>query len=632
MAETNNWFTLQQVDGDTHILSEYGHWEHTHCYLLEGRDRALLIDTGLGIGKIRAEVEALTPKPVTAVATHIHWDHIGGHKEFPEFYAHGAELSWLTGKFPLPVQAVRQMVARDCALPAGFDAERYELFQGTPARLLEDGDVIDLGGRQVQVLHTPGHAPGHLCFWEEARGYLFTGDLVYRGTLFASYPSTDPEAYLASLEKRGAARQTAVPRPPQSGHPAGAGPADAGCLPAAERGGKAVPRQRAPFLWRLGGIPVKIEKVTEQTLPLAGQVHAESWQESHRAFCSPEFVAKHTPEAQTDYLRREMAQGKELFLLWEDGPVGIVTLWGDLIENLYVLPRHQNRGYGTRLLKFAMARCQGTPTLWILSSNQGARRLYERHGFRETGRTKYLSDTLLEQELQWDRLAAIRREEKASHEEAYAAHALYAPGSWLAKPVKTVLELLPLLAGREEFRALDLGCGVGRNSIPVAKAFPQGRVDCVDILPDAIGYLEANARDHGVSGAIRGILSPIDDYPIPPDTYDLILAISALEHMDSRETMLQKLEEMRRGLRPGGIVCLVMNSGVREQEQETGAELPPQFEINLPTAQLQTTLTQIFAGWKVLKSTVTHQQYTIPRPPAEALINTDVLTFAAQKL
>ena len=67
--------------------------------------------------------------------------------------------------------------------------------------MLGDGDEIDLGGRVIRVLHTPGHAPGHMCFWEPERGYLFTGDLVYKDVLFAYYPSTDPEAYLDSLEK-----------------------------------------------------------------------------------------------------------------------------------------------------------------------------------------------------------------------------------------------------------------------------------------------------------------------------------------------------------------------------------------------------------------------------------------------
>ena len=84
----DNWFTIDKVDADTYIISEYRHWEETHCYLLNGNNRSLLIDTGLGISNIYDEVVKLTDKPVTAVATHIHWDHIGGHKYFPDFYAH----------------------------------------------------------------------------------------------------------------------------------------------------------------------------------------------------------------------------------------------------------------------------------------------------------------------------------------------------------------------------------------------------------------------------------------------------------------------------------------------------------------------------------------------------------------
>lgn len=197
----SDWFTIDKIDESTYILSEYRHWEEPHCYLLNGGQRSLLIDTGLGIENIYDEVVKLTDKPVTAVATHIHWDHIGGHKYFPDFYAHEAELDWLNGGLPLSLDTIKEMVLDRCDPPEGFDVERYELFQGTPTRLLSDGDVIDLGGRRVEVLHTPGHSPGHLCFWESATGYLFTGDLVYKDVLFAYYPSTDPEAYLASLEK-----------------------------------------------------------------------------------------------------------------------------------------------------------------------------------------------------------------------------------------------------------------------------------------------------------------------------------------------------------------------------------------------------------------------------------------------
>jgi Zn-dependent hydrolases, including glyoxylases len=198
----NDWFTKDKIDEDTFIISEYRHWEETHCYLLNGSKRSLLIDTGLGICNIYDEVIKLTDRrPVTAVATHVHWDHIGGHKYFPDFYAHQDELSWLNGEFPLTMEQIREMVIDRCSLPEGYQVDTYEFFQGTPSRVLQNHDVIDLGDRRIDVLHTPGHSPGHMCFFEKDRGYLFTGDLVYKDTLFAYYPSTDPEAYLSSLEK-----------------------------------------------------------------------------------------------------------------------------------------------------------------------------------------------------------------------------------------------------------------------------------------------------------------------------------------------------------------------------------------------------------------------------------------------
>lgn len=197
----NNWFTIDQIDKNTYIISEYRHWEETHCYLLNGTEHSLLIDTGLGICNIYDEVIKLTDKPIIAVATHIHWDHIGGHNYFSDFYVHREEVSWLNGQFPLNKKTVREMVVDRCDLPKGYNIEQYEIFQGMPTKILEDGDKIDIGGRNIQVLHTPGHSPGHMCFWEGERNYLFTGDLVYKDTLFAYYPSTEPILYLNSLEK-----------------------------------------------------------------------------------------------------------------------------------------------------------------------------------------------------------------------------------------------------------------------------------------------------------------------------------------------------------------------------------------------------------------------------------------------
>ena len=196
----NDWFTINEIDKDTYVISEYRHWEETHCYLLNGTKRSLLIDTGLGICNISEVISELTDKPVTAIATHIHWDHIGGHKYYPDFYAHEAELDWLNGGFPQPLETIKEYVVDRCELPTDFQINEYKFFQGKPTKILHGGEHIDLGGRMIAVIHTPGHAPGHMCFWEANTGYLFTGDLVYKDTLTAWFPSTDPKAYLKSLE------------------------------------------------------------------------------------------------------------------------------------------------------------------------------------------------------------------------------------------------------------------------------------------------------------------------------------------------------------------------------------------------------------------------------------------------
>lgn len=131
------------------------------------------IDTGIGISNIYEEVSKLTNKPITAVATHIHWDHIGGHKYFPEFYAHADELEWLNGKFPLSIETIKEMVIDRCDLPEGFHINDYELFQGMPTKVLTNHDIIDVGGREIEVLHTPGHSPGHICFLVKCILYNF---------------------------------------------------------------------------------------------------------------------------------------------------------------------------------------------------------------------------------------------------------------------------------------------------------------------------------------------------------------------------------------------------------------------------------------------------------------------------
>ena len=147
-----------------------------------------------------------------------------------------------------------------------------------------------------------------------------------------------------------------------------------------------------------------IMPVDNTTILQAAKIHSISWKESHRAFCTPDFIEKHTPERQREYLQNKMNGGAKVYMLADEKPVGIVSVTGSLIEDLYVLPEMQNRGYGTKLLQFAISLCTGIPVLWILENNIGAERLYRRMGFQKTGRRKAITNELDEIELQRTRV------------------------------------------------------------------------------------------------------------------------------------------------------------------------------------------------------------------------------------
>ena len=144
---------------------------------------------------------------------------------------------------------------------------------------------------------------------------------------------------------------------------------------------------------------MEIVKITENNIRDAGKIHSESWQESHKRFCSEEFVSRHTEKAQTEYIRSEITKGKDFYMLIDRMPVGIVSVCGSLIENLYVLPTEQRKGYGAMLLQYVLKHCHDIPSLWILSNNDRANAFYKKYGFVESGRKKQLRNDLFEVEL-----------------------------------------------------------------------------------------------------------------------------------------------------------------------------------------------------------------------------------------
>ncbi|NEU04196.1 MBL fold metallo-hydrolase [Clostridium senegalense] len=198
------WFTIESIDDNTYSISEYGHWEKVHSYLLIGKEYALLIDTGLGIGNIKKEVDKLTNLPIIVITTHVHWDHIGGHKFFNHIYVHKQDAEWLSKGIPIPNSVVCKNIMMEPFIknpPIDFKIEDYKVYIGNPTKIIEDNYIIDIGSRKLRVIHTPGHSPGHICLFEEEKGYLYTGDLIYKGTLYAFYPSTDPQLFKKSIDK-----------------------------------------------------------------------------------------------------------------------------------------------------------------------------------------------------------------------------------------------------------------------------------------------------------------------------------------------------------------------------------------------------------------------------------------------
>lgn len=198
----DKWFTIERIDEKTFAISEYEHWEQVHSYLIIGDERAILLDTGLGVANIKETISELTALPVEVMTTHVHWDHIGGHSEFDKIRAHSLERSWLEDKFPLPLDVVRKnLMSGNCKFPERFNIDTYKLPNVKEVETLQDGDIISLGGRTIRVLHTPGHSPGHICLYEEETGYLFSGDLIYKGKLDIFYPTTNPIEFMQSINK-----------------------------------------------------------------------------------------------------------------------------------------------------------------------------------------------------------------------------------------------------------------------------------------------------------------------------------------------------------------------------------------------------------------------------------------------
>ena len=169
---------------------------------VRGRDRDLLFDSGLGHFSLRRHVPLVSERKLVCVASHTHFDHIGCHHEFPDRCVHRAEANILADPRNELTLADRYATEEMFIVPPeGWDTARYRIEAAPAGRILEAGDVVDLGDRNFEVIHTPGHSPGGIALHEQATGILLSGDIVYDGPLIDDAYHSDVGDYLATLEK-----------------------------------------------------------------------------------------------------------------------------------------------------------------------------------------------------------------------------------------------------------------------------------------------------------------------------------------------------------------------------------------------------------------------------------------------
>jgi glyoxylase-like metal-dependent hydrolase (beta-lactamase superfamily II) len=215
----DHWFERRRVDDAITLLWEPHVDPFLRCNIwhVRGRDRDALIDTGLGIASLAEAARDLLERSVVAVATHIHYDHVGGLHEFDTRVMHRAEaremedyreFSSLRGKdfgeeTLEALKAIGYSVSDILvdAVPEGFDIDSYAVTSTRPTRIVEEGDVIDLGDRHFEILHLPGHSVGSIGLWEAANGTLFSGDAIYDGPLLDQLESSDIPDYILTMKR-----------------------------------------------------------------------------------------------------------------------------------------------------------------------------------------------------------------------------------------------------------------------------------------------------------------------------------------------------------------------------------------------------------------------------------------------
>ena len=201
----NAWYHCSTFSDDVTLITEQhiAEWVRCNIWHVRGRDRDLLIDTGMGVRPLKSEITRLSERPVTVIGTHSHFDHMGGSHEFDDRLGHRAEAdiyenpTFENTACPGFVRAETFTISPS----EGFSAEQYAVKPAPLTGYLDDGDVVDLGDRVFHVMHLPGHSPGSIVLWEKETGVLFSGDVVYDGELYDTVYHSNFAQYRESLQR-----------------------------------------------------------------------------------------------------------------------------------------------------------------------------------------------------------------------------------------------------------------------------------------------------------------------------------------------------------------------------------------------------------------------------------------------
>lgn len=204
-VRADEWYSLSRKSDDVTLISERYIKEFYRCNIwhVRGRDRDMLVDSGMGVVDLKAHIPLLTGRQVCAVCSHTHFDHIGGHHEFEERLVHPCEeviLADPTREATLATPYVTDDIF-EALPPEPFSSEAYRVRSAPATKTIDDGDVVDIGDRHFEVIHTPGHSPGGIALWERATGILFAGDIVYDGELIEDTYHSNEVDYIRSMEK-----------------------------------------------------------------------------------------------------------------------------------------------------------------------------------------------------------------------------------------------------------------------------------------------------------------------------------------------------------------------------------------------------------------------------------------------